>query len=82
MKGSEVIKLIRDTLSVEPGASFLKQLEAEISGPMYDPDPNKVYARVGVHDLISRWKIILTLDDKQLDELIKREQDELGENNV
>ena len=76
MKTTELIKLVKEVFSHEPGSILLKELEAEILSPnMFDENTNKVYWRVGQVDLISRLKSMVDMPAIDVEQMEKAEKD-------
>lgn len=76
MKTTDLIKLVKEVFTQEPGSILLKELESEILSPnMFDENTNKVYWRVGQVDLISRLKSMVEMSAKDLELMEKSEKD-------
>jgi hypothetical protein len=76
MKTSELIRLVKDVFSEEPGKTLLKEFEEEVlsANSDFEVDPNKLYWRSAHLALYVRWKNMVDMDSKKLAEIEKDEK--------
>jgi len=89
MKTSELAKLVKDVLSIEPGLSLLRELEKDVSRPIFAPDEeqltgrepstNRIIWRNGQHDLVQRLRMFVELTPTEF-KLIRQQEKEDKEN--
>lgn len=59
MKPEEFAKLIKDTFSIDPGLSVLKELEDELSRNLFDRNPYVHAFNSGQLELVKRIRLIV-----------------------
>lgn len=74
-KTSEIIALVKEVFTDEPGASLLQHLEDVVCKPeLFDESTNRTYWRVGQTDLVRRLKHMVAMSSKDVEEIIRRER--------